>query len=204
MTTVPDSRLQRLQRLADGIFMLSMVLMVLQFDLPNPSQTLNNRELWRYLQQQLPTLWIYLGTYVLIVFYWLSHLNQFKHYQKTNAIHIWLTLLSLMFVVLLPYANDLTTQYPLNFPVQVFYSLVLFSVGLFSLLSWLYGSYKSQLIVSDVSQAEIQAITIDSLLEPLFCLLSIPVAFWNPALWEWTFWLLIPAYLWLESQDQSA
>ena len=66
MTTVPDSRLQRLQRLADGIFMLSMVLMVLQFDLPNPSQTLNNRELWRYLQQQLPTLWIYLGTYVLI------------------------------------------------------------------------------------------------------------------------------------------
>lgn len=204
MSNPSDQKLQRLQRLADGVYILAMVLMVLQFNLPDPNQSLNDGQLWHYLKQELPNIRIYLGSYILIVFYWLSHLDQFQHYEKTDGIHLWLTLLSLMFIVLLPFANDLSSQYPLSVPVQIFYSLVLFLVGLFSGLSWLYGSYQKRLISPDLRIEIIRAISWESCLEPFFCLLSIGVAIYNPIWWEYTFWGLIPAYLLLAMVDQSS
>lgn len=187
--------LNRLQRLADGIFMLAMTLMVLQFDLPNLEQPLSTTQLTQFLLAQLSPLYIYLGTFILIAFYWLSHLEQFKYYQKTNTIHLWLNLLSLMFVVLVPYANDLSNLDGNNVPIQIFYSLDLFFVGLFSYLSWWYASSDYRLIDDQLEQKSIAYIGLESLIEPFICLVSIVVSLLNPAYWEASFFLIIPAYL---------
>lgn len=187
--------LNRLQRLADGIFMLAMTLMVLQFDLPNLEQPLSTTQLTQFLLAQLSPLYIYLGTFILIAFYWLSHLEQFKYYQKTNTIHLWLNLLSLMFVVLVPYANDLSNLDGNNVPIQIFYSLDLFFVGLFSYLSWWYASSDYRLIDDQLEQKSIAYIGLESLIEPFICLVSIVVSLLNPAYWEASFFLIIPAYI---------
>ena len=80
--------LQRLKRLSDGIFMLAMTLMVLQFDLPDVSAEMSSRQIKEFLIAQLPALYIYLGTFILIAFYWFSNLQQFNHYKKTDTLHL--------------------------------------------------------------------------------------------------------------------
>ena len=56
--------LQRLKRVSDGIFMLAMTLMVLQFDLPDVEAEMSTREIREFLIAQLPALYIYLGTLI--------------------------------------------------------------------------------------------------------------------------------------------
>ncbi len=185
----------RLQRLSDGIFMLAMMLMVLQFDLPNLEQQMSAKQVREFLLAQVPALSIYLGTFILIAFYWLSNLAQFKHYEKTDSIHLWLNLLSLMFVVIIPYTNDLSSLYALNASVQIFYSSNLFLVGLLSCLNWWYGASNYRLIYTDLDPHSITYIGLESLIEPVICLLTIVVSLINPVYWEWTFLLIIPAYL---------
>ena len=195
--------LLRLERVSDGIFLLAMMLMVLQFDLPDIEGQLSAGQLREFLLSQLAALSIYFGTFILIAFYWLSNLHQFKFYQKTDYIHTWLNLLSLMFVVLIPYTNDLSSLYPVNSDVQIFYSINLFLVGILSCLSWWYGTIDNRLVNEDLDKRAIQYISIESLIEPLLCLLSIGVSSIAPSYWEWTFFLIIPAYLLLNLWEKQ-
>ncbi|MEM1367147.1 MAG: TMEM175 family protein [Cyanobacteria bacterium P01_H01_bin.15] len=195
--------LERLKRLSDGIFLLAMMLMVLQFDLPELAEKLSASQLREFLRSELTALYIYFLTFILIAFYWLSHTHQFKFFVKTDGVHTWLTLFSLMFVVLVPYTNDLSTLYPLNSDIQIFYSINLFLVGIFSWLSWCYGSVNHRLVSPELPPSEAQFISIESLIEPILCLLSIGASLLNPGYWEWTFYLIIPAYLLLSRKNQK-
>ncbi|MDJ0581285.1 TMEM175 family protein [Crocosphaera sp.] len=179
--------LQRLKRVSDGIFMLAMTLMVLQFDLPNVEAEMSTREIKEFLIAQLPALYIYLGTFILIAFYWFSNLQQFTHYKKTDTVHLWLNLLSLMFVVLIPYTKDFINVYSLNPYVQIFYSINLFLVGLFSSLSWCYASRNNSLIDPNLEKKESVKIGIKRLIEPLVSLFSTIISLINPTYWKWSF-----------------
>ncbi|MGK7941548.1 MAG: TMEM175 family protein [Crocosphaera sp.] len=168
--------LQRLKRLSDGIFMLAMTLMVLQFDLPNVQAEMSSKEIKEFLIDQLPTLYIYLGTFILIAFYRFNNLQKFTDYKRTHTIHLWINLLSLMFVVLIPYTNDFINIYSLNPYVQIFYSINLFLVGLFYSLSWWYASRNNHLIDSTLEKKESVKIGLENLIEPFVSLLSIAVS----------------------------
>lgn len=196
--------LLRLERLSDGIFLLAMMLMVLQFDLPDLEGQLSPGRLWEFILSQFPAFYIYVGTFILIAFYWLSNVHQFKFYKKTDWIHTWLNLLSLMFVVLIPYTNDLSSLYPLSSDVQIFYSMNLFLVGIISSFSWLYATNHNRLVDKDLDKKMIQYISIESLIEPFLCLLSIGVALVDPNYWELTFFLIIPIYVLLNFFDKSS
>lgn len=195
--------LTRLQRIADGIFMLAMTLMVLQFDLPDLNNSLSTEQITQFLFDQFPALFVYLGTFILIAFYWLSHLEQFKYYRKTDTVHLWLNLLSLMFVVIIPYANDLSNLDGANVSIQIFYSLDLFLVGLFSCLSWWYGSSNYRLIEDNLDKQSIIYIGLESIIEPVICLVSILVSLINSAYWEASFFLILPAYFLLNRWQKN-
>ena len=161
------------------------------------------RQVRDFLFSQLPALYIYLGTFILIAFYWLSNLAQFKHYRKTDSVHLWLNLLSLMFVVIIPYTNDLSSLYSVNVSVQIFYSLNLLLVGLLSCLSWWYGASNHRLINPDLDSNSIIYIGLEGIIEPVVCLLTIVVSLINPIYWEWTFLLIIPGYMLLNFWSKS-
>ncbi|MGK7926310.1 MAG: TMEM175 family protein [Spirulina sp.] len=174
--------LHRLELLCDLIFATAMTIMVLTLDFPETGD-LNQKALLRFLRAQLPSLGIYLTSFVLIAFYWISHLEQFKYYRKTNPIHIWLQLLSLMFIILIPYANDFLSYYPEGYLIQVVYSLVVFFAGIFSCLNWLYATRDRQLVSEEISEEEIAQITRQSLIEPLVMLVAIAVGWIHPDAW---------------------
>ncbi|MEO1300404.1 MAG: TMEM175 family protein [Cyanobacteria bacterium J06636_16] len=175
--------IQRLTRLSDIVFAVAMTLLALFFDpLPEPSGISQN--VTELLLSQLPDFRIYVITFVTLAFYWLTHVHQFKHYQKTDSVHIFLSLFSLLFVVLLAYASDLSTAYEQEFAVQVFYSLAAVGVGLFSSAAWIYGTYDRRLVATELPDQTIRTIRQESYTEPLISLLAIGGAWIAP--WGWT------------------
>ncbi|MDJ1183737.1 TMEM175 family protein [Roseofilum casamattae] len=175
--------IQRLTQLSDIIFAVTMTILALGFD-PMPDNPELSENVTDWLLSQLPDLAMYVITFVTIAFYWLTHIHQFKYYQKTDSIHIFLTLFSLMFVVLLAYASDLSVFYDREFAVQTFFSLSATGIGLFSSAAWIYGTYNRRLVTSDLPDATIRDIRQEGYIEPIISLLAIGGA-WL-ASWGWT------------------
>ncbi|MEM9482904.1 MAG: TMEM175 family protein [Cyanobacteria bacterium P01_F01_bin.116] len=160
--------LQRLARLSDLIFAVAMTLMALTFD-PPPVSGMTAQEITAFLQAQLPSFGAYVLTFLVLAFYWTSHLHQFKHYQDTDSIHLSLVLLSLLFIVFLPYANDLLTFYDDVAAVQVFYSLAAGGVGIFSSATWIYATHNRRLVDPQLPDQTIRKIRRESYAEQRFC-----------------------------------
>lgn len=184
--------LHRLELLSDLIFGISMTIMVLTFDFP--PEHLDRQGLLEFLTAQLPSFGIYVVSFVLVAFYWASHLEQFKYYRKTDSIHIWLQLLSLLFIILVPYSNDLLSYYPNDYLVQVIYSLVIFFVGILSFFNWRYATGDRKLVSKTISDAEIAKISRQSLIEPCVMLLAIAVGWIHPYAWDIASSLIVVIY----------
>ena len=190
--------IQRLARLSDLIFAVAMTLMALTFE-PLPLKEISSQKVTLFLQAQLPSFGVYALTFVVIAFYWTSHLHQFKYYKRTDTVHIWLTLLSLLFVVVMPYANDLSSYYDRVFAIQVFYSLVAAGIGVFSTATWIYATQNRRLVDDDLDDRTICQIRQESYVEPFVSLLAILGALIHPWGWAATF-LLIPVILVVQSK----
>ncbi|NER83242.1 MAG: DUF1211 domain-containing protein [Leptolyngbya sp. SIO1D8] len=195
---VSTGLIQRLARLSDLIFAVAMTIMALTFE-TLPLKDLTSQEVLKLLQNQLPSFAVYALTFIIISFYWISHLHQFKYYKQTDNIHLWLTLLSLLFVVLMPYASELSNFYDSVFAVQVFYSFVAAGIGLFSTAAWIYATQDRRLVDKSLEAQRIRQIRQESYVEPLVSLLAIFGAMIHPWGWMATF-LLIPVVFWAQSK----
>ncbi len=149
-------------------------------------------EITKLLLQQIPSIDVYIITFVTIAFYWLNHVHQFKYYQKTGAIHTFLSLLSLMFIVILPYASSLSELYNSTFAIHVFYSLSAAGVGIFSTTAWIYGTQNRHLVSNTLSNETIRHIRQEGYMEPLISLLAIAGAWLAPWAWSATFIVGLP------------
>ncbi len=176
--------LQRLIRVSDIIFAVAMTILALVSD-PIPSD-LSPEAVTQLLLQELPGLGIYATSFVTIAFYWFTHVNQFKHYQKTDAVHTFLSLFALLFVVLLPYATDLQESYDNVLSIDVFYSLTAIGIGTFSTAAWIYGAHKRRLVAPTLSDETIRHIRQESYSEPIIYLLAIGLGWLAPGSWEIT------------------
>jgi uncharacterized membrane protein len=178
--------IERLTRVSDIIFAVAMTILALVFD-PIATDQMSPEAVTKLLLQQIPSIGVYIITFVTIAFYWLNHVHQFKYYQKTDAIHTFLSLLSLMFVVLLPYASSLSELYDGTFAIQVFYSLSAAGVGIFSTAAWIYGTQNRHLVGNTLSDETIRHVRQEGYVEPLIALLAIAGAWLAPWAWSATF-----------------
>ena len=183
--------LQRLSRLSDLIFVGAMTIMALTFE-PLPLQEMTSSEVTELLQRQLPSFGIYALTFIGIAFYWISQIHQFQYYKKTDTVHLWLILLSLMFVAILPYANDLSALYDGILSIQVFYSLSVAGIGIFSAAAWIYATHNRRLVAQNISEQTIRKIRQENYIEPIIALLSIVGALIHPLGWVLTFLVGFP------------
>ena len=184
-------QLQRLSRLSDIIFAGAMTLMALTFE-PLPLKDKTPQEVSVFVQEQLPSFAVYVLTFIGIAFYWISHLQQFQYYKQTDVTHIWLTLLSLLFVVVLHYENDFSTVHDGVFVIQCFYSLSVAGVGIFSTAAWIYATQNRRLVAPELSDITIRRIRQETYAEPIVSLLAIGGALIHPWGWILTFILGFP------------
>lgn len=175
--------IQRLARLSDIIFAVAMTILAIVFA-PVSMDNISPETAAQVLLQQLPGLGIYALTFSTLAFYWFNHVNQFKYYQKTDAIHTFLSLFGLLFVVLLTYASDLSEAAEGAFIINLFYSSAAIGIGIFSAAAWIYGTQNRRLVASDLSDETIRHIRQESYIEPSIYLLAIGAG-WLVS-WGWS------------------
>lgn len=163
----------RLNTLIDGIFAIVLTLLVLDIKVPKSASE-------GVLFDQIIALWpqfvSYVLSFIILGLFWLGHQLEAHYIRKSDDIHLWLSLLFMMFIALVPFSSSLLGSHT-NSPVAVIvYSINIFAASLLRYIHWRYVSGKNRLIderlnkrlVSDVSRAFIST--------PLLCLLAIALS----------------------------
>jgi TMEM175 potassium channel family protein len=177
----------RLIFLVDGVFAITMTLLVLELRLPD----LETTNLAAALQAMLPRLYIYLIAFYSIANHWVVHQRMFRHITTMDTRMLWLTILSLLFITLIPAATALVGRFPgENLAVACFSA----NSFLQALTVWIFWAYvvKNQTQFASHSEPRLLAITAQVwLIIAIGWIISIPLGFVNVYL-AYASWILWP------------
>lgn len=184
---------QRLQRITDVIFAVSMVLFIVSGML-----TFSDAQFWAgYEKDPVSFIWGQAGelstaflVFLFIALYWYTNFNKSKYVIKVDNTYIWINILYLFFIALAPYPNALSIKFGSDFFVQMFFNLDMFFIGFFGYLAWFYASRNHRLIYKEVTGKEIKAINREMIVEPLVAVLATVVTLVNSTYWELSLLLL--------------
>ena len=171
--------LARVQLLTDALFALSMMIILLQVEYPDPKIIVSAEQISAFLEEQLPAVQVFAITFILIAIYWVKHMEHFGFIREVDYTLLWMQLGFLLFLVLLPVMNAYAVLYPLNRDVFINYCAVLVGMGAFSAASWRYASHRGELLNKGVDPQVAQNFWIDALIEPLTAGAAIVLAFWS-------------------------
>jgi uncharacterized membrane protein len=100
--------LERLTFLADGVFAITMTLLVLELRPPDAGTP----SLSEGLLAMLPRLYIYLIAFYSIANHWVVHQRMFRHITNADTGMLWLTILGLLFITLIPASTAIVGRFP--------------------------------------------------------------------------------------------
>lgn len=183
--------LRRIQTLTDCAFALALMLMVVFIEKPPDDMKPTEENIRKYLFGQGDVLTAYFITFMNISFYWFFSHNQSKYLRRSDGIHVCLTVLSLMFIGLMPFSNALSVVFPESLTVHIFYSCVVFLVGSVFCLDCLYALLKGRLFDRSTNHGAVEELIVESLVQPGAAILSLCGAFISKFWWEFPF-MLVP------------
>ena len=192
---INDNSIIRLGRIADIIFALAMAQCFFAVEFPVTFDHPTNSEAIGFLLTQIKPLISYGLAFIIVAFYWVDNINQFKHYERTDTIHSSLYLLYLMMMFIIPYADTLVIYFPESPLIKICFSINTALIGFLSYLNWNYATYRNKLVAHNLEKKIIIATRWKIAIEPIFSLLTIAVAIINQSWWEYIWFLLPIPYL---------
>jgi len=184
---------RRIEALTDGIFAFAMTLLIISFDVP---ATLKGIDAGSFIVSQSDRLFNYFLSFALLAIFWLVN-NQISHHiRKTDAIHLWLNIITLMFVVFIPFSTSLISAHPDNTAGELFFALNIFLVSISTQLGWVYAAQDRRLICEDLEDEHLRRGIKSGWVGPLVSGLAMIMAFIEPKLCSFMY-LSIPVILWM-------
>jgi uncharacterized membrane protein len=106
----------RLEALTDGIFAITMTLLVLDISVPQISShpaadVLAGTELLTRLINLWPKTFSFGISFIILAIYWMAHHRQFHYIKHSDRILIWINVMFLMATCLLPFSTSLLGEY---------------------------------------------------------------------------------------------
>jgi uncharacterized membrane protein len=189
-TTPSDSahyvNLERLIFLVDGVFAITITLLVLELRPPEDSLT----RLADGLLEMLPRLYIYLIAFYSIANHWVVHQRMFRHITGADTKMLWLTLLGLLFITLIPATTAIVGRFP-----SEGLAVATFSANSFfqAFVNWVFWGYVLKRHNQFAAQSDPQLLKITTqvwLVISVGWLVSIPLGFLNVyvAYAAWIIW----------------
>jgi uncharacterized membrane protein len=179
---------QRLQTLIDGIFAVAMTLLV--FNLKVPQGPLSSVEFNRALFLLLPQFWTFGQSFLLLGIFWSASHRLSRFMEYTDATHLWIHIVWLMFVALVPFSTSLLGHFSYYLACALFFHSNMLTVGLLYYFIWRYAARHG--LLRSLSKAAIRRIDMRNLVFPAIALCASGVSFISP-LWSNLVYLLIPS-----------
>lgn len=181
----------RIQALADCVFAFAMTLLVLNLIFPNPTNNLNEVELTDFLGSQIKGFYNFIISFLILALFWVTNTQQFHYFKGTNTTHLWINIITLLFIVLIPFSTSLMSDYPDDPVADMFFAINLFIVGALYYINWEYATSNYRFIKKSISREEIARAKRETLVIPAVAICSLLFAFISPFLAEYSY-ILIP------------
>lgn len=179
----PGLTTARIEAFSDGVFAISITLLILTIAVPELSQVqLSHGLLLKSLIHLWPKFLSFFISFIVIGIFWMGHIIMFNFIKRSDRILLWLNVLLLLFVSFVPFPAALIGEYGADKYAAVFYGGVLMILGFIYLVLWLYASHNFRLISSTVDPVIIKKATLIVLIAPITYLIAIIIAFINPVI----------------------
>jgi uncharacterized membrane protein len=134
---IAGQSLDRLAALSDGIFAVSMTLLVLDLRLPVAEAVHSEHDLWHVLVVLVPEIIVYLMSFMTLGIFWVGQQTQLDHLARSERGLTWIHLWFLFAVTLMPFSTRLLGEFPeLRVALLVYWgNILLLGSGLY--ISWM-------------------------------------------------------------------
>ena len=182
---------RRLEALSDGIFAISMTLLVLNLTLPEGGPGNIQIELHDLIVGQGYKFFNYALSFILLAVYWMVHHQQFHHIKRVDTRLLWINVFMLMLVALVPFSTDIVGDFTGETLGEMIFAGNLFVLSLLFLANWWYATDKHRLVDEDMDEKQIIQGTRKYVVAASVSLLVVILALFLPKYCLW-FYLLIP------------
>jgi uncharacterized membrane protein len=137
--TNPDKGIfnkNRVEMLTDGVFAISMTLLVTGLNIPNIGGIITNVTVDSVIMSLLPDFIHYILAFILLANFWWAHHVRSYYVSSYDRRMIFLNIVTLAFVGLLPFSTNMIGDFPFSSHAAIIFELNLLFLGLLSVLQW--------------------------------------------------------------------
>ncbi len=170
---------ERLEAFSDAIFAFAVTLLALNLYDP----TTRGASLFNGLLDEWPAFFAFAVTFLTVLVMWINHHNMFNYIKRLSREFMLLNGFLLMFVVLFPFTTLLVSEHLLSSDATVaatIYCLSFFALSVLWNISWHNATHHHNLIDENTPQNQLQRITREYMVAPIFGAVSVVIALINP------------------------
>ncbi len=147
----------RLEAFTDGVFAIAATLLVLDLTTHAFGEITSDAEMWAALAGMWELFFNFALSFVLLCMLWMVHVQQFEHVARIDRVLTWLNNARLLFIVLVPFATGLTTEYSEWMAGRLLMPVTFFMAILFSWLQWMWAVRHRETLLPDISEQDARA-----------------------------------------------
>ena len=147
----------RLEAFTDGVFAIAATLLVLDLTTHSLGAVGSDAEMWTALGDMWPLFVNFALSFLLLCLLWMTHVQQFEFIARIDGTIVWLNSLRLLFVVLVPFATSLTTEYSDYLPGRIAMPIAFFFAILFGWLQWMWAVRRRDVMLPDLTEQRARA-----------------------------------------------
>jgi len=144
-------RTTRLEAFTDGVFAIAATLLVLDLTQHSLGTVTSDPQMWAALGGMWELFLNFALSFVLLCLMWMVHVQQFEHVARVDATTVWLNNARLLFIVLVPFATNLTTEYSDWLAGRLAMPVTFFLAILCSWLQWGWAVGHRDLLMPDMT-----------------------------------------------------
>ena len=144
----------RLEAFTDGVFAIAATLLVLDLTTYAFGEISSDAEMWAALGGMWQLFFNFALSFLLLCLLWMTHVQQFEHIARVDATLVWLNNARLLFIVLVPFATSLTTEYSEWFAGRLAMPITFLMAILFSWLQWMWAVRNRDTMLPDLADVD--------------------------------------------------
>jgi uncharacterized membrane protein len=143
-----SKEIARIAAFSDGVFAIAITLLALQLDIPKGS----NVDVWAEVRALAPSFLAFAISFAVIGAYWVAHHRLFSVIVRWDIRLLWLNLLSLFFIVLMPFTTTLVGEHGSSNASVIIYALSVAAAGFANTAMAMYALVGRRLCAPGVSE----------------------------------------------------
>ena len=147
----------RLEAFTDGVFAIAATLLVLDLTAHTIGDVDSDAEMWGALVGMSELFLNFVLSFVLLCLLWMVHVQQFEHIARVDATMVWLNNARLLFIVLVPFATGLLTEYEVYYAGRMAMPATFFLAILFGWVQWQWAVHRREVMLPDLTAQQARA-----------------------------------------------